>query len=273
MKRQSILVLAIVAILTANATTFADLETGLVANYPFNGNANDVSGNGHHGTISGATLTSDRFGNSDSAYSFNGVSDYISVPYSIDFQLPVFTFAAWVNPTADLSSLVSSAIVCRGEDSITDLAAFSLFVIGEANPYGNGAMVLYEIDSSNKDYLYDTSYYPQVETWTHLAATRLSNGQLNIYSNGNLLGYWESTPAPTPDCFQDLTIGAYWSSNGISELKAYFPGAIDDVRIYNRALSDDEINDLYVVPVPSTVLLGTIGLSFAGLKLRKRILQ
>ena len=51
---------------------FADLKDGLVAYYPFNGNANDESGNGNNGTVNGATLTTDRFGNTNKAYSFNG---------------------------------------------------------------------------------------------------------------------------------------------------------------------------------------------------------
>ena len=51
--------------------------SGLAAYYPFTGNANDLSGNGHNGTVTGATLTTDRFGNPNSAYSFNGTSSYI----------------------------------------------------------------------------------------------------------------------------------------------------------------------------------------------------
>ncbi|WP_141699533.1 hypothetical protein [Candidatus Marithrix sp. Canyon 246] len=53
----------------------ADLNDGLVAYYPFNGNAEDESGNGNHGTVNGATLSEDRFGNQESAYSFDGIDD------------------------------------------------------------------------------------------------------------------------------------------------------------------------------------------------------
>ena len=59
---------------TVNADSAVDLQSGLVAYYPFNGNANDESGNGHHGTVMGATLTSDRFGRPNKAYHFNGLS-------------------------------------------------------------------------------------------------------------------------------------------------------------------------------------------------------
>lgn len=52
---------------------------GLIAWFPFNGNANDMSGNGHNGTVYGATLTTDRFGNTYGAFNFNGSTSYITV--------------------------------------------------------------------------------------------------------------------------------------------------------------------------------------------------
>jgi hypothetical protein len=63
-------------IFTFTGVCFADLNDGLVAYYPFNGNADDESGNGNHGTVYGATITEDRFGNTESAYSFNSVGNY-----------------------------------------------------------------------------------------------------------------------------------------------------------------------------------------------------
>ena len=59
------------------STSRADLTTGLVAYYPFDGNASDMSGNGHHGTVNGAVLTADRHGESGKAYDFDGVDDDI----------------------------------------------------------------------------------------------------------------------------------------------------------------------------------------------------
>src|SRR5687767_3937440 len=71
---------------------------GLVAHYPFSGNANDESGNGHHGVVTGATLIADRFGQARSAYLFDG-KDFITVPHSPEFSFrpdQEFTIAAWV---------------------------------------------------------------------------------------------------------------------------------------------------------------------------------
>jgi len=130
MKRETILVLAMV-VLAANGSAWADLSDGLVAYYPFSGNANDASGNGHDGTVYGAMLTTDRLGNPNSAFNFDGTDDYVNVAYSPDFQLSTYTIATWIRPSIDLSSK-TNAIVSRGEDFISDQTAF-LFGVAEAS--------------------------------------------------------------------------------------------------------------------------------------------
>ena len=77
-------------------------STGLVGYWPFNGNANDESGNGNNGTVNGATLTTDRLGNANSAYSFNGTTQEIVVPNSpsLNFETAnAFTISYWVSVT------------------------------------------------------------------------------------------------------------------------------------------------------------------------------
>jgi hypothetical protein len=70
-----------------SATAHADLLTGLVGNWSFNyGDARDETGNGNNGTVYGAVLAADRFGNLNSAYSFDGVNDYISIPHDNAFN-------------------------------------------------------------------------------------------------------------------------------------------------------------------------------------------
>ena len=64
---------------TSITANFTDFNTGLIAYYPFNGNANDESGNGNDGTVSGATLAADRFGMLNNAYAFDGIDDYIGI--------------------------------------------------------------------------------------------------------------------------------------------------------------------------------------------------
>ena len=80
--------------------TFAqdDLNSGLAAYYPYNGNANDESGNGNHGTVFGASLTTDRSGNADSAYSFDGVNDYIDIGKDASLKMTDgLSISAWIN--------------------------------------------------------------------------------------------------------------------------------------------------------------------------------
>ncbi|ETR66729.1 MAG: hypothetical protein OMM_05511 [Candidatus Magnetoglobus multicellularis str. Araruama] len=74
-----------------------DLENGLVAYYPFNGNANDESGNGNHGVVHGASLAEDRFLNKNSAYSFDGYDDYIQIDGIKNIFSNDFTVSLWVN--------------------------------------------------------------------------------------------------------------------------------------------------------------------------------
>ena len=71
---------------------------GLVGWWPFNGNANDESGNGNNGTVNGATLTTDRFGVANKSYSFDGVDDYIDIgDWAIGGEISI---AVWVNYSA-----------------------------------------------------------------------------------------------------------------------------------------------------------------------------
>ncbi|MDO9068631.1 MAG: LamG-like jellyroll fold domain-containing protein, partial [Deltaproteobacteria bacterium] len=86
--------------------------TGLVAWYPFSGNADDASGHGHNGTVNGAALTLDRFGTSNNAYLFDGVNDYIQVPYSADLNPSSrITVAAWFKADTWGGTSYSNAIL------------------------------------------------------------------------------------------------------------------------------------------------------------------
>jgi hypothetical protein len=82
----------------------ANLQQGLVAYYPFNGNANDASGNGNNGIVNGATLTADRFGNANRAYNFDGNAQYISVQNSVTLSPLNLTISVWYRISENYSS-------------------------------------------------------------------------------------------------------------------------------------------------------------------------
>ena len=99
--------------------TSADLNDGLVAYYPFNGNANDESGNGNDGSVNGATLTEDRFDNENSAYSFDGVNDYIVVNDSDDLDnTNKLTISTWIFPLKLAANSYANGILSKRADAI-----------------------------------------------------------------------------------------------------------------------------------------------------------
>ncbi|MGA2175941.1 MAG: LamG domain-containing protein [Verrucomicrobiota bacterium] len=202
------------------AQTF--LTNGLVAYYPFNGNANDASGNGNNLANHGATLCADRFGNPNQAYSFNG-SSYLgssTVPLS---QIDNWTVVAWIN----LASLnqVEAYVVCMGYDDGGSGNGYALGVAG-----GNQLGAFFGgVGGFPGGYV-----FPSTNQWYQVVMLR-SSGSTMFYVNGVLTTNGILNTPGTPTSFE---IG---SATGIR----FFNGAIDDVRIYNRALSASEVQELY----------------------------
>jgi hypothetical protein len=182
-----------------------------------------------------------------SALLFDGSNDYAHAPYIDTYQLPVFTVEAWIYPTTDLASApYPIEVVGRSEDAVNDHEAFSLFVSPGSSPANNGIALQYE-DNSDYEHLFDTGFYPSINTWTYMAATRAADGTVTLYANGNPLRQWTSTVTPTSECLQELTIAAFWSRYGPGDvrLQSFFTGAIDEVRLWNVARTEEEIAQFY----------------------------
>jgi len=202
------------------------LNEGLVAYYPLDGNANDASGNNNNGHVVGATPCQDRFGKPNSAFSFNGVDNYIrfeSVPLK---KLDDWSLSAWINPA---SVNQDSMAVCLGSDDGRIGNGFELGISGGNRPgnhlYGILGSVAW-IDSGNA--------FPNSDAWYQVVMLR-TGGITKFYVNGVQTAKTESRRPLAPGAF---TIG---SATGIR----FFSGMIDDVRIYNRALSPSEIKTIY----------------------------
>jgi hypothetical protein len=229
----------------------AGINDGLVAYYPFNGNANDESGNGKNGTVNGATLASDRFGNPNSAFSFNGNS--INLPNSVLNGLNDVSFVAWFKLLDNsVSSLISGANqTTHNEFLIILFDAYSdqwVYVKGIPTSVPFSATIspnlwhqvsLIRNGSSGKVDIYFNGVLD--------SSAMLPTGLLNISSNGLILGREQ-------DCV-----------GGCFEEDQDFNGIIDDILIYNRALSASEIQQLYWGGAPTST--ESLAVSFASLGL------
>jgi hypothetical protein len=228
MFRRLALIIAVLAL--GSGTARADITTGLIARYPFDGNANDVSGNANHGTlVGGVALTTDRFGGPNRAYSFNGTSSYISVPASASLNSPTTacTQAAWVYLYG--TSLVGSGFNPLIMKSLTSENAFMYRMI--ANPDYIGAAF------NNWNTAMSAAQTTPLNTWHHVA-TVFNGSTVRYFYDGAYVGSQPMVMTITADN-RPLTIGA--DTPGIFEI---FNGKIDDVCIYNRALSDADILQL-----------------------------
>lgn len=218
---------------------------GLVAYYPFNGNANDESSNSNNGTVNGATLTADRFGNSTSAYDFDGTDDNISVIDNSlwDFNDGDFAISVWMKPDDTVGDpSVAYRLVSAGMQFSSD----TLWTLGYGNqssawPGGTGVRQNFGYFSNSSFANYASSVVIiNGGSWYHVVLVRNGN-TLYYYHNNVQVG--TSSYDLTTTASGDLCIGA--RDGGPIGLMEYHKGAIDDVRIYSRALSSSEINTIY----------------------------
>ena len=242
----------VIAVLIAISVLFifigastADLDNGLLAYYPFNGNANDMSGNGHHATVVGPTLTVDRENNSASAYSFDGVNDYIDIPYSPSIEPSVFSLSIWFKTsTSNQGALWSTdpnmlyckhgyMIVISGNNSNPTLP-----VVPNGTP-------LFTIDPSTAC----SGYGPTIRgdyplnggNWHHMVA--IYNGSsMKMYVDGVLQDETKNTIYRKTGA--SIRVGMNRRTRNHPEWRWFYQGSIDDIRLYNRVLSDAEIKQL-----------------------------
>lgn len=165
-----------VFLLTLSGNAFAGLSDGLVAYYSFNGNACDSSGKGNNGTVFGATLTTDRFGNANGAFSFNGTSDYIDCGNSSTFNVNHHTICAWVQ-IAPISTSWTEVIVGKVNPWQYEAINLSIYSPGFAinTAFATGDEANHQLNGSSLN----------VNQW-HFVAMTYDGSKVRFYINGSI---------------------------------------------------------------------------------------
>ena len=223
-------------------------STGLLAWYPFNGNANDESGNGNNGIVNGATLTFGKDGNQDSAYSFDGNNDYIDIGANTAFNLTSsgFSFSFWLEPLSTPSSQ-SRQILSHPNNQQFQFT------------HGTNNKVNFTTKPNN--------------TWTPVSSSVISSGwnhfvgvydhtthTMKIYENGVFVESTVLTPPVnhTSDSSHSRNIlGAILTGGQGNPIEA-FHGKMDNISLWSRPLEQTEIIQIYneaIDTVSPTVVL------------------
>ncbi len=216
-------------------------SNGLVGWWPFNGNANDESGNGNNGTVNGAILSADRFGNPEKAYSFDGIDDFVDISENPSLILPNGTINIWYKTSVNnrMTLFYKSNYNDASNEAIAGMIGY-LFSPGGPTGIQFGAKFNSQclagqgwIGLENSLNFSDGNY--------HLLSCVIAPFNLKIYVDGLLADSASTTAAKADTCSpSNLRFGKAW--NGDS---SPFFGALDDISIYNRALSQQEITALY----------------------------
>ncbi len=246
-KLLTVVVASIAFAVTAFAQTVPPTD-GLVGYWGFDGNADDQSGNGNNGTVNGATLTTDRFGNADSAYSFDGVSNSIQVSNNAN-SITNKTFSAWV--------LLNSLSQSGGGLVSIEMNGSSIFDAIVYNEFNNGWMFGSEWTSR-----FSTSNYSETNNqWVNITCSYAPN-DYRMYRNGVLI-HQTTNHDVLPFVNGSFIFGKRHSAGGEN---AFLNGKIDDIAIYNRALTAAEINQLYITnsQAPASVQSFTVNDSTEG---------
>ena len=228
-----------IAIFALSINAFAQIPTnGLIGYYPFSGNANDQSGLNHDGVCGTAALTTDRFGNPNSAYHFSGIqTDTIGVGLSLPYG--DFTFAFWffAEDTTD-----NTPIDWRDLANQNPLLQFTFYA-------GGLQARLRDNNQPTTHVNLNTSFSSLGNNW-RFATLVLESNLMKYYINGNLQGTVSYNQGSWT--LNHLLIGKHHSSSMYN-----FTGKLDDICIYNRALSQAGVDSIFNANICSQTITVT----------------
>ena len=226
---------------------------GLVGWWGFNGNANDESGNGNNGTVNGATLTTDRFGSPNSTYDFDGVNDLITSTTMTTIQgQNQMTWSCWFVCRSNPIDGQPNRIISK--DNLPGVNANRMALIINNYSGANNTIHFVFHDATNTSnvhtnypLVYDSIYHVVVAVNTNESS---DSSKLKLFVNGKLTDYNVNGTVPplTPSNPYNIRFGGSLSTNN------YWDGIIDDIGIWNRALTECEIKDLYNAQVNSVAV-------------------
>lgn len=232
-------IIAVLGLLCAGAHAQSFLTNNLVAYYPFNGNANDASGNGYNGTNINAVATTNQFGYTNSAYDFNGSAE-VDLPLTTVTNFSSGTISAWV----DLRDNTQATIFSRQHDGVDSYAVFSIGSSETSHGYeSQGTPGTVYFRSDNEIPTCASSNMVPTEAWCQVAVV-FSPTNCIIFINGTPSGvYYGNFSLPLDPATVDVA-----GSQDIDNVYSYnLNGIMDDLRIYDTALSSNEIAQLYAI--------------------------
>lgn len=220
---------------------------GLVAFYPFNGNANDVSGNGNHGTVNGATLTTDRYNNADNAYVFDNSN--IEIPHQ-------FYSNGWNEYTINLWFLTSDKTV--SSQAILNTIPHDGEGLNFNHPHHINVFSHYkssDLNIDNWDIWSGNEFSINVENniWYMISIVK-HNDEYKYYINNQLIST-SINALSAQNQLTGFTIGSITQENNNQE---NLLGKLDDIGFWNKALSQEEMQNLYNSSTGDILLNGVV---------------
>jgi gliding motility-associated-like protein len=267
--------LSVLLISSLQSFSQVNLNAGLIAYYPFNGNAKDASGNSNNPIFNNATLTPDRFGNPNSAYSFNGTDNYMRIPNSASLNSSnQISICAWVKVAGFYRGTCHGNNIVMKGDADYQAGDYKIrfddaYITNSQNCYLSNTDVTHETFFGINSTLSSNTPFIQTNQWYSVVYT-CDGTTAKIYVNCKLAG---SGPANgiTFTNGDDLFLG----SLNNAQYPYWFNGTMDEIRIYNRAINEDEVkaygdcsasslscsNWLKTPSVPSSVKVGQINVT------------
>lgn len=252
MQKVFAMTLGIIAVLFMSTTHLSagGVTDGMVAYWQFEGNTTDSSGLGHTGSLYGSQNYVESMAELGYSLYFDGNRDYMTVADDSYLHFTdTFTISAWINPTTV---------------SVGDQAIVAKLTVGNAQ-YHDYVVGLYHDDFRAIINYNNTSVIPGdiiAGEWQHVAYT-YENSIVKIYYNGVYIGEWDSGYSSISADSRPIYIGGREGSSDKD-----YEGYMDEIKMFNRALSDAEILQEYnhvlsggaTVPEPATLVLTGLGM-------------